>query len=342
MPVDDAPIREFPDRGTIWLLESPANLRDLIAMVAQDIADGLDFDRAERINRSFVPDDLRKTEADLLFRVPFRSGPSEVWVHVLVEHQSKPDRFMGLRVLTYMVQIWEMERRRWDDESRPASARRLSPVVPIVFYTGRRRWAKVPSVSSVVASPAELCRFIPVFETLFLSLEGLTNDDLPASALGAVLRVVQASDRSVDELERVLADAVRVLDALPSDARAEWMRAIHYLVLLIRHTREPAERALLYDVVSSATSAARREELAIMKMTDAQALIAQGRRQGRQEGRREGREEAFAALLVTMIERRFGPLSDQQRAAVARLSDDRAVEIGLSLLEARSLEELGL
>ncbi len=71
---DDASIREFADRGTIWLLGSPANLRDLVAMAAKDIADSLEFSRAERVNRSFVPAKLHKQEADLLYRVPFRAG----------------------------------------------------------------------------------------------------------------------------------------------------------------------------------------------------------------------------------------------------------------------------
>ncbi|MCX6360992.1 MAG: Rpn family recombination-promoting nuclease/putative transposase, partial [Armatimonadetes bacterium] len=102
---DDPPIREFADRGTLWLLESTSNLRDLVAMAAREVADSLDFERAERVNRSFVPADLHKQEADLLYRVPFRTGKSEVWVYLLVEHQSKPDRLMGLRVLSYMVQV---------------------------------------------------------------------------------------------------------------------------------------------------------------------------------------------------------------------------------------------
>ncbi len=90
---DEPPVREFADRGTLWLLESPENVRGLLALVARDLADRLDFSRAERINRSFVPDDLHKQEADLLYRVPFREGSAgEVFVYVLLEHQSRPDR----------------------------------------------------------------------------------------------------------------------------------------------------------------------------------------------------------------------------------------------------------
>ena len=58
----ELPIREFEDRGTLWLLESPSNLRDFLRLVAADIAEKMDFSRAVRINRSFVPSDLHKQE----------------------------------------------------------------------------------------------------------------------------------------------------------------------------------------------------------------------------------------------------------------------------------------
>ena len=96
-------VREFADHSTLWLLESPENLRDLLRLVAKEITERLDFRRAERLNRSFIPDNLQKQEADLLFRVPYRNGKREVWVYLLIEHQSKPDRLMGLRLLSYMV-----------------------------------------------------------------------------------------------------------------------------------------------------------------------------------------------------------------------------------------------
>jgi len=53
------PIREFNDRATLWLLEDPANLRDLLQICEPDLAPLLDFTRAERVNRSFIPADLQ-------------------------------------------------------------------------------------------------------------------------------------------------------------------------------------------------------------------------------------------------------------------------------------------
>lgn len=157
----EPPIREFADRGVLWLLESPRNLHDAVRLLSADIADRLDFIRAERQNRSFVPADLHKQEADLLYRVPFMSGKRSVWIYVLLEHQSSPDLAMALRVLTYMVQIWNAQVRGWDDAKTPASKRKLHPILPVVFYTGKRKWKTPIGLAAMMESPSLLERFIP-------------------------------------------------------------------------------------------------------------------------------------------------------------------------------------
>jgi hypothetical protein len=55
-------IREFNDRGTLWLLEDHVHLRSLIQIVEPELAERLNTDRAERVNRSLIPEDLQKVE----------------------------------------------------------------------------------------------------------------------------------------------------------------------------------------------------------------------------------------------------------------------------------------
>jgi predicted transposase YdaD len=105
-------IREFNDRVTLWLLEDPASLRDLLRILEPDLAERLDFARAARVNRSFIPADLQKQESDLVFRVPAGAGTGEVWVYLLVEHQSRPDPLMPLRLHGYMGDLPQAGSRR--------------------------------------------------------------------------------------------------------------------------------------------------------------------------------------------------------------------------------------
>ena len=74
---------------------------------------------------------------------------------------------MGFRVLFYIMLIWDAERRRWETGNVPKRQRRLSPILPIVFYTGERRWQTPLSLDAIMNLPEELSRFVPRFDTLF-------------------------------------------------------------------------------------------------------------------------------------------------------------------------------
>ncbi len=103
------PIHDFPDRGIKWLLEFIPNLQGVMELIAPELARHIDFEQVERIPTSFIPDNLRRQESDLLFRVPFLDPNTqqcrELWIYLLIEHQSTPDPSMGFRFLFYMTQV---------------------------------------------------------------------------------------------------------------------------------------------------------------------------------------------------------------------------------------------
>ena len=70
----------------------------------------------------------------------------------------------------------------------------------------------------------------------------------------------------------------------------------------------------------------------------------QGRQEGRQEGRLEGRQaglrEGEAQLLTLMIERRFGPLTADDRTRIQQAGAEELLEWGERLLGARTLAEV--
>ena len=54
---------------------------------------------------SFVDEALREQHTDLLYSVRLAGRPARVYV--LFEHQSSGDTWMALRLLKYMLRIWE-------------------------------------------------------------------------------------------------------------------------------------------------------------------------------------------------------------------------------------------
>jgi predicted transposase/invertase (TIGR01784 family) len=328
----EPPVREFADRGTLWLLDLPENLRGLLKLVAAPLVDKLDFSRAERQNRSFIPDDLQKQEADLLYKIPFLRGRAYVWVYVLLEHQSKPDRTMAFRLLSYMVQVWEGQVHAARSAKTPV---KLYPVLPIVFYTGRKRWAQLPSLRTLMELPKELEAFVPAWETLFLNLHETPPDTLTnlGDAAALALRALQASDAPKERLAEALREVALRLDALPDAVHAQITKALTYLYLLIKHKRAEDEQDELFAILNEAIER-RAEELKEVEMTGAEALIRKGREEGREQGQRE--------LLVKQLTIKFGPLPESIVSKVTALSERRLETLAERFVTAASLAELEL
>ena len=66
----------------------------------------------------------------------------------------------------------------------------------------------------------------------------------------------------------------------------------------------------------------------------------QGLEQGLQQGRQEGRQEGEAALLLRLLERRFGPLDEPIRQRVRTADAETLLQWGERILTAGTLEEV--
>ena len=324
MQDDDAPpIREFKDRGTIWVLGSPTIFAALVFLAVPAIAGRLDFDRAVRLNRSFIPDDLRKRETDIAYRVPYRGSEDGLLIDILTDHQSEPDTIMSLRVLHQMDLLWQQTVREYEDRNTPRSEWKLNPIVPIVFYTGIRSWRGPAGIREMMQVPPEVEEFVPHHRTAFLSLHQIPEDVLRqlGHTLGKLLWAFRKVDAPLDEFSLAVDETVAYLESLPEEEQGQWFRAMHYLLLLIRHNRTFLERKLLIERVFDG-AIRHRERVETIVKTDAEELMELGERKGLQKGL-----EVLQKGILTALSLRFGPAPEPVGAAVRsvheteRLSD---------------------
>ncbi len=270
-------IAHFPDRSTRWLFQYRENVEGLIAILAPYLAGSIDFDRLTPVNRTFISEELREQESDIVYQVPFQgaSGTEDLLIYILIEHQSTVDPTMGFRMLSYMMQLWLEQGQGWETEKLSLGERRLSLILPIVFYTGRQQWSAPLSVADLMDIPESLSRFVPTFDTLFLSVRETPAEELTATdhAFGWLLRVLQQEYADIALLREALIAAVSRLNAL-EDARAgERYRALAYLLHFILHRREAAEHNDLITVVKDHSS---KTEVEPMAESMAEVLIERG------------------------------------------------------------------
>jgi hypothetical protein len=79
---------------------------------------------------------------------------------------------------------------------------------------------------------------------------------------------------------------------------------------------------------------------AILREEGRQQGKQEGRQEGKQEGRQEGRQEGEAALLLRLMERRFGPLNPNLRERVRTADADTLLVWGERLLTAATPAEI--
>jgi len=355
----DPQIREFADRATQLLFESPANLRDLLRMIASDIVDCLDFERAEQVKQTFVGEDLSKKTLDVLYRVPFADASGDVWIYVLLEHQSSAERLMGLRLLFYMVSVWEAQRRQWEDARVPSEEQWLWPIIPVIFYTGSQRWKGAVAVDNCMHLPAALADYVPRHKTLFLKLKETPAELLHGTGVACALRAFQAEDASRPDLERVLTGVMEELDTLPEEDHAQWYQAVRFVFQLIRHRRPAQEMGPLSRVVAESVRKHRRE-VADMFLTQAQIDFERGREEGLREAQEAAREAAReaaweaardtaerdrlaqASVLLKILGERFPPLPSGVADLVNSQTSEQLLELIHRAATARSFDEIGL
>ena len=205
--------------------EAAALLR---AHLPESLAGDLRWSTLTLQDRTFVDPDLRDTESDLLFSIRRKAGAPPAWLYVLLEHQSRPDRWIRFRLLKYCCRIWDRSRQQFPRE------RRLRPIVPLVFYQGPGRWRHATEFAELFADPVRDWPWVPRFAHLLVDqsrenpqavrgrLHGpyrAAHDDgsVPASAAGAAARGAVAGRVSAARRPgcRPYAGGVRVGDTRP-------------------------------------------------------------------------------------------------------------------------------
>ena len=212
------------------LVASPDRVGALLKeYLPEPVAGLLDPDTPpEPMEGSFVDGDAARTQSDALFRVRLRTG-HEARIYMLLEHKSEVDAATPLRILKYMINIWQRE------IAEGTAKDGLPPIVPLVFYHGQGRWTAARSVIEMIDAPDGLVplltlsghvpRVLGEIEPLRLSRapEVLAEGVEKGLAVGRALLVL----RQLELRFGALSDAVRerVCGASASELEA-WAEAV--------------------------------------------------------------------------------------------------------------------
>ncbi len=133
------------DNSYKLLFSHPQMVKDLlIGFVKEAWVEQLDFSTLEKVSGSYVSDELRDREDDIIWRV--RWGEDWLYVYLLLEFQSSIDKYMAVRVMSYLGLLYQdlVRQKTFTPNGK------LPPVLPVVLYNGETRWSAAQNVAELV------------------------------------------------------------------------------------------------------------------------------------------------------------------------------------------------
>ena len=255
----------------------------LQAALPDTVRDNFDWRTLTLVEGTFIDEDLRESQSDLLYEVQHTGTGQPVSMYMLFEHQSSPDPWIRLRLLRYCCRIWE------DDLRGEPDRHELQPIVPVVFYQGERVWNYSTEFADLFPETAHSWPWVPRFAHELLDQTTLKPEAVIGGIKGRIAQLLMmvAFGRNVDAALQLTAQLLPLLDQAGGGINE---RRRFYLYLMATQD---------LDLIQTFREALRRQGLDEGDdiMTYAQQLLAEGEAKGRAEGEARKQVEMVEGFL---------------------------------------------
>ena len=266
----------------------PAELRELC-----------DLDTLHLESGSFIEESLKGHSTDVLYSVQMQGNPG--YLHVVIEHQSKPDKKMTFRMMRYAIAA--MHRHLEADHDK------LPLVVPILFYQGEATPYPLSMCWFDMFYSPELARRVYNSPFPLVDITITPDDEIMQHRRIVILELLQKHIRQRD-LMLLLEQLVTLIDE--GYTSGSQLVAMQNYMLQRGHT-EQAD--LFYGVLRD------RETGGQSMMTLAQWFEERGRQEERQEVRQEVIQEVRQEVRQEFAQRLLSKgMSREDVAEMATLS----------------------
>ncbi len=277
-----------------------------------ELAVALDWSSLSLEPGSFIDPQFTSSESDLLFHI--RLQQSEAFLYLLFEHQSSEDPRMALRLLSYILRIWE----RFAQNHAPPA--KLPAILPVVLAQGKRPWKTSTRLEDLIHLPPEVAHILrPWQPTLVYQLLELVR--IPyEKILGTPEGILTLRALKAEPMEELLGDALWDEALLFSISEGGLERILRYILKAEENVSQLKERI----------EKIRAKPLRTKTMTLADQLRLQGKIEGKIEGKQEGLSEgqrhAFRTAVLRALEVRHGSYPEGIREAVEAIQDSQKLE----------------
>lgn len=313
------------DNSYKLLFSHPEMVVDLLkGFVKEEWVEQCDFSTLEKVSGSYVSDDLRDREDDLIWRI--RWGDDWLYVYLLLEFQSTIDHFMAVRILGYLALLYQ-------DLIRTEKLGRqdlLPPVLPLVLYNGERRWQAPLHLDKLIhPAPASLEKYRPQLSYLLLDEGRFDKADLNGlNNLVAALFQLENS-RTEQDIQDVLRHLLSWLTAPEQNSLKRAFTVWFNRVLLPRKAPD-ADFKEFNDL----------QEVQTMLAETVKQWTKAWENQGMEKGMEKGRQQEAAKLFLLLLDSKFGAVSQNLQEKIHHASPEQIETWTKQVFQAETPEAL--
>ena len=264
----------------------------------------LDLDTLTLQDGSFIDEEMREHQTDLLYQVQLKGGGAAT-IYLLFEHKSFPDALVALQLLRYMVSQWQQQVK----EKVP-----LTPIIPLVVYHGERAWHIATDFSALLEVPEALRQYQPDFRYHLSDFSHLSDETIRGEIW---LRVVLSVLRAIfnPRLRHELDDLANLVFRLSSQRTGvEYIRTIMYYMsdATEKVTRGDFEEVLLRQgaegerLMATIAQEYIQEGIQLGIKQGIEQGIGQGIEQGIERGIERGRIKMLQEAVLDLLHIRLG------------------------------------
>ena len=277
-----------------------------------ELAEALDWSSLSLEPSSFIDPQFASSESDLLFYI--RLQQHDAFLYLLFEHQSSEDPRMALRLLSYILRVWE----RFAQNHAPPA--KLPAILPIVLAQGKRPWKTSTRLEDLIDLPPGVAHILRPWQPALLyhlmELVRIPYEKITGTPEGIVtLRALKA-----EPIGELLGDAVWDEALLFSISEGGLERILRYIL------NADVNVSLLEERIGKI----RTKPLQTKTMTLADQLRQEGKLEGKLEGKKEGLTEgqlrAFRTAVLRALEIRHGAYPEGIREAIELINDPQRLE----------------
>jgi len=157
------------DRFFKELFSKKAEVSEFIAKTFPiEISKKIDFQTLELDKTEYIDSKLKTNYSDIVYNCRYGIS-TKIKISLLFEHKSYTETFPHFQLLGYMLKIWETQIKQKQE---------LTPVIPIIFYHGEKKWTYKNLNDYFKEIDSDLNKFIPNFDYQLIDTSNYTDDEI--------------------------------------------------------------------------------------------------------------------------------------------------------------------